>query len=178
MKKLLYLVILILTTCTPLRLAEADGTALGLQLIKAAESNNLEIVVNLIFAGADRNMTDVQGMTALMMATKEQNRDIVYTLIAAKVNLDSANRFGYTALIYAAENGNKDILNALIAAGAHPLLRAYGGKTALDYATNDEIKKIVQDAMDQWIKKIKEAVPPQGLPEALKELIILFAGEN
>lgn len=76
MKKLI--IFLIFIAMSPVTWAD-----LGEELIKAVSDGDLAEVENLLDAGADVNLQNDIGVTALMMAVKEREPEIVVLLIAA-----------------------------------------------------------------------------------------------
>jgi len=71
--------------------------------MRAAGTGHTEIVRLLIDKGADVNLLDKNGETALMGAAGAGHTEIVKVLIDKKANVDTKNNNGVTALIKAAE---------------------------------------------------------------------------
>ena len=86
----------------------------GSQLKSAVEKNDLKNVKILIAAGADLEVTDNWGMTALMVAAQKGYTDIVKELINAGANVDAKGACDSTALLYAIEKGDVEIVKLLI----------------------------------------------------------------
>jgi ankyrin repeat protein len=104
-------------------------------LIKATQIINPEIVKVLIAAGANVDIVDLYGRTALIYASRHQgNLEAVKLLIAAGANVNHADDSGTTALMNACINGLIEIAKVLIAAGADINKRGEFGNTALIYA--------------------------------------------
>ena len=101
---------------------------------------NKPSIVSLLIKTKDINidLQDMNGNTALMIASEDGHIDIVNSLIeaTADVNLQDINK--ETALIKASEYGYIDIVNALIKAGADPYLKNIYEETALDIAEREE----------------------------------------
>jgi ankyrin repeat protein len=91
---------------TPLALACAFGPS--------------EVVQTLLDAGAKVNVTDVRGMTPLMLAvaTDHSNSTIVRMLLAKGADVNAKSKLGETALDWANKIGNKSIIDMLEKAGA------------------------------------------------------------
>jgi len=86
----------------------------------------------LIAAGANVNLFDQYGYTALMDAAVSNRPEIVRLLIAADANVDLITQNdGYTALILATQHNSAEIAERLIVAGAQIDLANQSGYTAL-----------------------------------------------
>lgn len=85
-------------------------------LMRACETGNDWEISSLINAGANVNIKDKDGWTALMYAVRyQQNVYVVKSLIDAGADVKIKNNFNLTALIYAANyNNNPEILKLII----------------------------------------------------------------
>jgi len=122
-------------------------------LIGASEHGYTEIVRRLIEKGANLsspakrekganlNIQNEEGETALMIASGGDYTDIVRLLIEAGANLNIQNEDGKTALMFAS---NTDIVRLLIEAGANLNLQNNDGHTALITATKRNDIEIVR----------------------------------
>jgi len=92
----------------------------------------------LLQNGADPNLGDKNGDTAMMIAARLGYVEGVATMLLAKAAVDAANRQGETALIIAVQNRNVQVVKRLLEAGASPT-RAdnASGLSARDYAARD-----------------------------------------
>lgn len=99
-------------------------------LIKAIESENLELVNLLLDHGADPNRSARNGDIPLLNATKKRNPKLVNLLLVhgADPNRKSA-RNGRTPLIRAIKGGNADVVKVLLDNGADP---TFGGVSVED----------------------------------------------
>ncbi len=88
----------------------------------------------LISKGADINIQDATGETALVKACRRKRAGMSLVFIEAGANLNLQNNQGETALMVAAAYGNGIIADALLKAGADSSLRNNNGQTALDIA--------------------------------------------
>ena len=112
----------------------------GSILMHAASIHLPAIIKKLVAAGADVNLRQHNGQTALMWAVLEcdnmgKNRgnvvETIQVLLDAGADINAISR--YTALMYAAKEKKLDAAKALIAAGADVNMRSddYDGRTAL-----------------------------------------------
>ena len=79
----------------------------------AAYNGREYIVDSLIKAGANKDIKNKYGRTALMLAAKYGQTAIVDSLIKAGANKDIKNKYGRTALMLAAKHGYEDIVDLL-----------------------------------------------------------------
>jgi len=88
--------------------------------LKASGNGETETVEMLLEKGADVNEADIDGMTALMMASENGHKDVVEILLKEEgINVNLWNNEGETALILASEYGHTEIVKMLLNAGAH-----------------------------------------------------------
>jgi ankyrin repeat protein len=97
------------------RLAKGEG--LPPLLIEAVQTGHAEVVKVLLEAGANPDIQDGQGRTALYWAAAANQMDMVRLLVAHRADRDIRDRFGATALDIARMNGHQQTA-ALIATGA------------------------------------------------------------
>ena len=96
----------------------ADNRVLGTPLIQAADDGNLEILRDLLAAGARLDARRESGETALIAATKQQHTEIVEALLRAGADVQLADNWNRTALWYAASKGDLKMAEILLGAGA------------------------------------------------------------
>lgn len=84
----------------------------------ASQRNQLEIVNELCKHGADINLQNKWGDTALIYAAANTNRPIIQQLLKYNPQIDLQNVNGYTALMLAAEKNDTGCVHELLAAGA------------------------------------------------------------
>ena len=88
------------------------------KLLEAVKSNEIEEVKKLIKEGADVNVVDKNGATALHKASYWDHSEIVKMLIEAGANVNVVNKYGITALHLASLLGHSEIVKILKEAGA------------------------------------------------------------
>ncbi|CDK31054.1 ankyrin repeat domain-containing protein [Candidatus Babela massiliensis] len=126
-----------------LSLEELDTKLINiLKQCKISEEDKKE-VIRLLLLGANIDVQDKDGNTALIIAAKKPNSDIIRILIASGANVNAQNKDANTALMEAIhEYWNpfyydyyKDIVKLLIANGADVNLKNNKGQTALMWAS-------------------------------------------
>lgn len=91
----------------------------------------------LVQKGANVNMRDDRGVTALQMATGLGWVEGVEFLVESKADLDGSNDTGETPLISAVHRGNTQLIRILLKGGANPDRADNSGRSARDYAKLD-----------------------------------------
>lgn len=76
--------------------------------------------ISLLHSGADPDLSDSDGYTALHIAAENGHADIVSSLIGANCDLDVLTLSGRTALHLAAENNHFEVVERLLRAGCDP----------------------------------------------------------
>jgi ankyrin repeat protein len=101
----------------------------------AAENGDAAAVKKLIASGADVDIAQNDGMTALHWAADRGDSATVAALIKAKADVKALTvNGGYTPLMLAARAGNASVVKQLLAAGADPKAVSEAGGTALHFA--------------------------------------------
>ena len=99
-------------------IARGDIFGLTTPLIEAAEYGHVQVVVELIRAGADVNGKNNYKQTALHKASWCGHSRVVTSLIEAGANLNEQDWWGMTPLMDAADRGRVQVVVELIRAGA------------------------------------------------------------
>lgn len=101
----------------------------------AAMKGDATQIKKLIASGADVDVAQNDGMTALHWAADRGDSATVAALIKAKADVKSMTvNGGYTPLMLAARSGNAAVVKELLAAGADPKAVSGAGATALHFA--------------------------------------------
>ena len=120
-------------------------------LIIAASYGELDIIELLLDYGADPNLQDNWGNTALMNNAQDVAEDTYITqfLLDHGADPNIKNMVGDTALMYAAWKGYIEIMDLLVNTGADPDIKNDAGQTALDI-----LKKRRPDKYSIWANTI------------------------
>ena len=108
-------------------LAQAENP----ELIETAKYSNAEAVQLLLKGGADPDLRQTDGATALHWATYRENLEMVNSLIAAGANVNAVNRLNASSLYLAAKAGNAELIAILLKAGATANQELTLGETAV-----------------------------------------------
>uniref|UniRef100_A0ACD5GNG4 Ankyrin repeat domain-containing protein n=1 Tax=Desertifilum tharense IPPAS B-1220 TaxID=1781255 RepID=A0ACD5GNG4_9CYAN len=104
-------------------------------LVKAAAVNHLVQIQAAISNQVNLNVRDINGATALMVASEAGNFEIVKVLVQAGADINAEDVNGQTALMLAIDgtgfNGHPEIANVLIQAGVDVNAKNIKGWTAL-----------------------------------------------
>ena len=118
---------------------------IGKFLWLAASEGRSEITKALIDAGADVNVKNVKGQTALMVAVMENRPKIAQMLLTAGANVGARDVRSRTALMMAAGEGHVEFVQMFLAADADVNLKDNSGsQTALSWAAQNGHAEVVQ----------------------------------
>ena len=120
------------------------GAASDLPLIQAVRNQDLAAARALVAAGADVNLRQLDGATALHWAVHWEDLEATELLISAGANVDTANDLRVTPLLMACTSGNAVIVETLLEAGANPRDALSSGETALMLASRAGTVKAVE----------------------------------
>lgn len=87
-------------------------------IIGACVAMGVDIVSDLIEAGAPLNDQDKEGQTPLMVAARNNNLDTVKALVNAGADLNVRDNHGFTALTRAAFTSDREVLHLLLSTNA------------------------------------------------------------
>ncbi len=120
------------------------------------EQKQIALTKVLLLKGADPNLVDEDGKTALMHASDGWPRgdqirllpsERVRLLLEAGANVNVMDKNGNTALYYAVNSSQNKIVHLLLRAGAYPNTISKYGETLLHIACNHGEVNIVEDLL-------------------------------
>jgi ankyrin repeat protein len=100
-------------------------------LIESSRHHDAEEVQQLLAEGADPDVRQADGATALHWAAYREDADMLAALVQAGANVNVINRLGASPLYLAAKSGNAELIESLVRAGADPDLALQEGETPL-----------------------------------------------
>jgi ankyrin repeat protein len=117
------------------------------RIVDAAEKKDAQAVLALMRQGADVNVAQGDGGTALHWAAHWDDVVLAKRLLGAGAHVNSANDYGVTPLFIAAANGNAEMVGVLLDAGADSNAALPSGETVLMTAVkggnNAAIKRLL-----------------------------------
>jgi ankyrin repeat protein len=99
-------------------------------LMRASNYSSVEVVQKLLDSGADANLTNEKGMTALMYSVQNPDKNI-YKLLLKTSDVNKENSKGWTALMFAMQWKDIAMANDFLAAGANINHQDKKGQTCL-----------------------------------------------
>ena len=127
----------------------------GATPLTTAMRKRATLYVNFLLQnGADPDLAERNGDTALIIAARLGHLEGISAMLSFKAAVDAPNRQGETALIIAAQNRNVAIVRRLLEAGASPLRTdSASGLSARDYAARDRRSGEIVRLLDSVKKK-------------------------
>ena len=126
-------------------------------LVDAAKNTDGAAVRALLTQGADVNVPEADGTTALHWAGYRNDLETVDVLLRAGARVDATNDLGVTPLWTACENANPAIAERLLEAGADPNAALLSGETLLMTAARtgsaDVVKLLLAKGADVNVKE-------------------------
>jgi hypothetical protein len=141
----------------------------------AAHDNSLDIVELLLARGAQPNMKNETGATALIIAARNNHAAITQALLRRGATINTTDRQGRTALMHAAEMGHEVTVRRLLKNGADPRLVNNKGWTALKYAAqgksalvpSSQLHANTPGLLQRFGQLWKQTVSPNNFDEVL-----------
>ena len=134
----------------------ASGQALDL-FLKAINLGDTKGATVLLDKGLDPNTADLQGNTALMIASRQGYQPLVALLVERKANVGLRSAHGDTALMFAALKGHLEIVKLLIDHGGAV---NQDGWAPLHYAAFENRAEVVKYLILKGAQK--DALAPNG----------------
>ena len=120
---------------------------------KASHDEVTTKINQLVADGANVNLQNDFGATALICATNIRNTEAATALINAGANVNMQIKTGQNALMAAVLTNNVKLVETLLEAGADKTIKARTSKTALDLAYEKKNQAII-DLLQQSDKKV------------------------
>ena len=123
-------------------------------LMVASTHGNIDAISELLHAGADPNIIDVDGNTFLHKALDvDCSKEVLQAIVESGVDVNATNKNGITPLMKASRRGNRDAISVLLHAGADPNIVDGNGDTLLRYGVHGHCSKetlqaIVESGVD------------------------------
>ncbi|XP_078575768.1 uncharacterized protein LOC144861671 [Branchiostoma floridae x Branchiostoma japonicum] len=116
-------------------------------LFVAAQEGHVEVVQQLLKAGADVEKARQGGATPLYIAAQNGHVEVVQQLLKAGAEVDKARQTGATPLYIAAQNGHVEVVQQLLKAGAEVDKAKQDGATPLLIAAEEGHVEVVQQLL-------------------------------
>ncbi len=113
-------------------------------LLAAYKPRNLPVVRELLRRGADPNLSDNEGNTALLVSVRDDELDVVRELVRRRANVNARSQAGDTPLTNAAAWGSYAVSKYLLKSGADPNLADGEEISAAELARQQGHAKIAQ----------------------------------
>jgi hypothetical protein len=120
-----------------------------MDLIDAAENGDIRLVQELLDSGADINFQNIDGNTALMMASAWGYTEMGRLLLEKGADYNIRDNDGSTPLMIAAYEGDTEMVQLLLDKRADPNIRDNDGSTPLMIAAYKGDTEMVQLLLDK-----------------------------
>lgn len=131
------------------QIIDGSGNYRDSALILASRRGELEIVRELLEAGNNVNLRNMDGTNALWAACVADSYTITDLLLQRGCKIDNQNDNGATVLMFAAANGCTKWVDYQLAAGADIRLSSLDDYSALELAGNVTILRSLREAGKQ-----------------------------
>lgn len=109
----------------------------------SAEMSNVDTIRTLLAFGADQNIKNLRGRTAVYKAVMWQHLNQATELLDYGADVEISDNHGWTALYGAVLQGNAPLTTLLCTRGANVDKKDKTGQTALHYAVSQGLQEIV-----------------------------------
>ncbi|XP_006177557.2 LOW QUALITY PROTEIN: ankyrin repeat domain-containing protein 7 [Camelus ferus] len=176
---------------TPLHLACANGNSNIVSLLiekqckesvwnganrspstKAVQRDKESCAAILLEHGADPNLVDLDGNTALHYAACHPSISLVEKLLEHKANLEAQNKDGYTPLLLAITENNAEMVEFLLKRGADVNAADKNQRTALMIALSDEPSSLVSLLLQQEVDLSRQDITDSQLRNMLPSMVL------
>ena len=118
---------------------------MGIDLIRAAERGEIDVMLDILEDGANINEVDERGQTAVMAATHANQVEAVRVLIDAGANIDIQDNMRDNPFLYAGAERLLEILKLTIEAGPdYSLVNRYGGSALIPAAHHGHVDCVLE----------------------------------
>lgn len=118
----------------------------------AAENGGLQVINELLNAGADKEAQNRKGSTPLHIAAREGHEEIVKLLLERQAKIEARDDEGWTALHFGCQNGHTEVVNELLNAGANKEARTKKGWTPLHIAAREGHEEIIKLLLEREVR--------------------------
>ncbi len=126
------------------QLVNMRNACLWTPLMKASINGHIQAVKKLLSKGAEVDLTDKGGYSAMMLAASNNFYNIVSLLVTQGADINRVELTnGWTSLIWAAKRGHVETVKVLLKNNADISIRDNSGNTALDYARQNNITSLI-----------------------------------
>ena len=133
-----------------LMVTEAAGAAaIGPPLVDAVRNGDTESLRDLLAQGADPNLGEADGTTALVWASYRDDGASADLLIQAGADVNRPNDLGATPLWAASQNGSETMVGRLLEAGADPNAALLLGETPIMVASRSGNRVVVEQLITE-----------------------------
>lgn len=120
-------------------------------LLIASGKGKLDMVNAMLGSGANPNVADKKGVTALMYATRKNRFQVISTLIEKGAEVNTKDKAGWTALMVAIKKNHVESASLLLEKGADPHVVDPTGWNALNLAALDGSTELVKGLLDHGV---------------------------
>jgi uncharacterized protein len=132
-----------------LAVASGQAAAADAGIAHAARAGDLDRIHALIASGADANVPEADGSTALLWAAYQSDPEMVASLLDAGADPNVPNRFGVTPLLQASRTGVAPVVALLLDHGASLDAATLEGETPLMAASRAGSVAAVERLLEQ-----------------------------